>query len=75
MQCLGEWLNYAVSMDAGEIEGCWLCDEFETCEKLQELIANHGDAHIKNLRKIKRKGIDGFLDGTKYWYVKPKASS
>jgi len=54
------------------IEGCWLCDEFTTCEKLEELRANHGVAHIKNLRSIKRKGIDGFLDGKKYWYVKPK---
>jgi len=58
-----------------ELEGCWLCDEFVTCEKLQELKANHGEAHIKNLRKIERKGIDGFLDGPKHWYVKPKASS
>ena len=55
------------------IEGCWLCDEFVTCEKLDELRANHGVAHIKNLRSIKRKGIDGFLDGKKHWYVKPKA--
>ena len=55
-----------------ELEGCWLCDEFTTCNKLDELKANHGVAHIKNLRSIKRKGIDGFLDGKKYWYVKPK---
>ena len=54
------------------IEGCWLCDEFTTCEKLEELRANHGVAHIKNLRSIKRNGIDGFLGGKKYWYVKPK---
>ena len=58
-----------------ELEGCWLCDEFVTCEKLQELKANHGEAHIKNLRKIKRKGIDAFLEGPKYWYAKPKANS
>ncbi len=55
-----------------ELEGCWLCDEFETCEKLDELRANHGEAHIKNLRKIKKKGIPLFLDGPKHWYVKPK---
>ena len=58
-----------------EIEGCWLCDEYETCVKLIELEANHGVAHIKNLRKIKRNGIDGFLDGKKHWYAKPKESS
>ena len=58
-----------------EIEGCWLCDEFETCVKLNELEANHGVAHIKNLRRIKRNGIDSFLDGKKHWYAKPKESS
>ncbi|MBC8415431.1 MAG: DUF3795 domain-containing protein [Candidatus Cloacimonetes bacterium] len=56
-----------------EIEGCWLCAEFETCEKLDELKANHGVAHIKNLRKINRNGIDGFLEGQKHWYIKPKS--
>ncbi len=56
-----------------ELAGCWLCPEFEICEKLAELKANHGVAHIKNLRKIKRNGIDGFLGGQKHWYVKPKS--
>ena len=55
-----------------ELEGCWLCDEFTTCEKLDVLVANHGIAHIKNLRSIQRNGIDGFLEGKKHWYVKPK---
>ncbi len=55
------------------LAGCWLCAEFETCKKLAELRANHGVAHIKNLRKIKRNGIDGFLSGQKHWYVKPKS--
>jgi hypothetical protein len=54
------------------IEGCWECGEFETCEKLDFLKANHGDAHIKNLRIIKKKGIDEFLKGKKHWYVKPR---
>ena len=26
-----------------------------------------GDAHIKNLRKIKKRGIDGFLQGKRHW--------
>ena len=55
------------------LEGCWLCDEFESCEKLDDLRPSHGIAHIKNLRKIKRKGKDEFLAGQKYWYVKPKS--
>ena len=55
-----------------EIEGCWECDEFETCEKLDFLIPNHGDAHIKNLRKLKKKGVEEFLAGKKLWYSKIK---
>ena len=54
------------------IGGCWECDEFETCTKLDFLKPNHGDAHIKNLRKIKKQGVEKFLEGTKYWYAKPK---
>jgi hypothetical protein len=48
--------------------GCWECIEFESCVKLAYLEGNHGKAHIKNLRNIKRKGIEEFLKGTKYWY-------
>jgi len=54
------------------IDGCWECEEFPTCEKLDFLKANHGDAHIKNLRKLRKKGVKEFLKGKKYWYVKPK---
>ncbi|MEW6481579.1 MAG: DUF3795 domain-containing protein [bacterium] len=51
------------------IEGCWQCEEFETCEKLDFLRPNHGDAHIKNLRIIKKKGVDEFLKGKRHWYT------
>lgn len=54
------------------IEGCWECDEFETCEKLDILKPGHGDAHIRNLRKISKQGTEEFPKGQKYWYVKPK---
>ncbi len=53
-------------------EGCWECNDFVTCSKLDFLKVGHGDAHIKNMRKIKRKGIKEFLEGEKPWYSKPK---
>ncbi len=53
-------------------QGCWECDEFETCKKLDFLKGNHGNAHIKNLRKLKKNGITEFLKGKKYWYTKVK---
>ena len=48
-------------------EGCWECEKFETCEKLDFLEPVHGEAHLKNLRKIKKKGMDEFLKGKKEW--------
>ncbi|MBC8204033.1 DUF3795 domain-containing protein [bacterium] len=50
-----------------EIEGCWECEEFETCEKLDFLKPVHEDAHIKNLRKIKKQGMEKFVEGKRDW--------
>jgi len=44
-----------------EFEGCWECDEFETCQEFDFLKSVHNDANLKNLRKIKKQGIEGFL--------------
>jgi hypothetical protein len=49
------------------IQGCWECDDFETCEKLNFLVPVHGDAHLKNLRNLKKRGVDDFLTGKRYW--------
>ena len=49
------------------ITGCWECDEFETCTKLDFLKAIHADAHLKNLKAIKKSGADSFLTGKRYW--------
>jgi len=48
-------------------EGCWECDKFEKCKKLDFLKPTHKDAHIKNLSKIKKKGIEEFVKGKRYW--------
>ena len=54
------------------IEGCWLCEMFENCEKVDFLVPVHGDAHVKNLRAIKRKGKENFVKGKRLWYTKAK---
>jgi len=54
---------------AKDIEGCWQCDEFPTCEKLKMLELGHGVAHLKNLRKLKRQGPASFVKGKRYWYA------
>jgi hypothetical protein len=50
-----------------EITGCWDCDEFEHCQKLDFLRTVHDEAHIKNLRILNRHGMHKFLHGKKYW--------
>jgi len=49
------------------LQGCWDCEEFGTCEKLGFLRPIHRDANLKNLGRIKREGVDGFLNGTRHW--------
>ena len=49
------------------IEGCWECEQFETCQKLNFLKTVHNDAHSKNLRKIKKEGVSSFLSGKRNW--------
>ncbi|MBN1505303.1 MAG: DUF3795 domain-containing protein [Sedimentisphaerales bacterium] len=48
-------------------DGCWQCDLFRTCTKLNFLRDGHGDAHLRNLRKIKHKGTTAFLEGKRHW--------
>jgi hypothetical protein len=49
------------------IEGCWECDDFETCDKLSFLTPSHADAHIKNLRLLKKSGEESFITGKRNW--------
>jgi hypothetical protein len=49
------------------IEGCWQCDQFETYNKLDFLKGVHEDAHLKNLRLIKKKGVAEFIKGKRNW--------
>ena len=51
-----------------EFEGCWECEDFETCKELEFLDNVHGAAHIKNLKNIKKKGKKEFIKGKTLWY-------
>jgi len=42
------------------IEGCWDCDDFEQCSKLDFLKPFCEEAPIKNLRKIKKYGVENW---------------
>jgi hypothetical protein len=56
-----------------ELDGCWECNDFENCKNLEFLEPVHGDAHIKNLKKIKINGKDVFDSGSSLWYSKKKS--
>ena len=47
--------------------GCWQCNEFEQCKKLDFLKGVHDDAHKKNLRILKNKGEVKFLTSKRHW--------
>jgi hypothetical protein len=49
------------------LRGCWECAEFGGCKKLRFLAAVHGDAHLRNLRRLKRGGIAKFIRGPRDW--------
>jgi hypothetical protein len=51
-----------------ELDGCWECPNYTTCENLQFLVPVHGEAHIKNLNRLKKKGTDEFLNGPRLWF-------
>ena len=54
-------------------KGCWLCGEFEECEKLNFLKPVHGNAHLKNLRNIKKHGAKYFAENKRFWYSPVKS--
>lgn len=47
--------------------GCWECDDFENCARLDFLRNVHDDAHLQNLRLLSEKGEKAFLKGKRYW--------
>ena len=61
------WCKIRLCCHKKAFNGCWQCDEFEACEKLDFLKPSHGDAHIKNLRRIRKVGIDQWLAGKRLW--------
>lgn len=50
------------------IDGCWECNDFERCKKLNTLAPVHGQAHLKNLRIIQKNGKAEFLERNRFWH-------
>ncbi len=48
-------------------QGCWECNDVTTCSKFAFLQPAHGDANLKNLKKIQKEGVNAFLNGKIYW--------
>ncbi len=41
-------------------EGCWQCEEFENCLNFEGLHSIHGESPIRNLKVIKKHGINNW---------------
>jgi hypothetical protein len=53
------------------LKGCWECTEFEECDKFEFLKPVHGDGPKKNLKKIKKYGLDHWAIHREkiYWWL------
>lgn len=54
------------------LDGCWECADFESCQKLVFLEPVHGDGHLKNLKAIRKSGVDAWAEGKRHWYSAPR---
>lgn len=52
-----------ICADKKGFQGCWECSEFQDCNNLKFLESTHGERHFKNLRKLRRSGVEKFLAG------------
>jgi len=51
------------------LEGCWQCDEFESCGKFEPLKSCHGDSPQQNLRIIKECGLEKWAEHRQKFFV------
>jgi len=49
------------------LDGCWECDDSESCVKFAFLQTVHGDACQKNLRRLAKHGKAAFVKGKRDW--------
>ena len=64
--------NIRKCVEKKQIDGCCECDEFLNCKKLKFLEEVHGDAHLKNIQKIKKNGKQACIKDNFMWYHKKK---
>lgn len=63
-----KFCNIAKCAIKKELAGCWGCVDMTGCRKLAFLTPVHGDGHIKNLKQIKKVGVDEWAEGNRCWY-------
>jgi hypothetical protein len=57
-----------------QLEGCWQCAGFETCERLAPMPVCHGDTVKHNLRMIRRHGVEHWSHARGKHYVWQKSN-
>lgn len=58
-----------------DINGCWECEKYDRCKKIDSTKQFHGDANSKNIKRIKKNGPSQFLKGKRDWFVKQKQNT
>ena len=48
-------------------DGCWQCENFEICKKVADMETAHAGACVKNLKRLKRSGVEAFISGKRDW--------
>lgn len=51
------------------LQGCWECGEMEKCKKFQFLVPFHGETPKKNLKKVRKLGLEGGIRLREKCYV------
>ena len=67
--CSGKPCDIMLCAEEKGLEGCWLCDEVEGCDKFSFLAPRCGNMPKENLAKIKKYGMDDWPEKRTPYYV------
>ncbi len=53
--------------ESKQLNGCWECNRMDKCEVLTSIEPVHTGANVRNMKKIRERGMREFLLGKKEW--------
>lgn len=67
--CAGEPCEILLCVREKGYDGCWQCDQPDTCRKFDFLKPFHGDASQQNINHIKKSGLDESVKERAKFYI------